>query len=150
MERPRILVIDDAEPVRIVLERMLGQAGVPAEAIRLAATASDARREFGEFAPDLVLLDVNLEEPGAPVAVPRESEGARTTPAGVHLAREFLAARPRLKVVICSGLPEEDPILRELVSAGAFGLLPKPVRLARLKELLRLVEEEELNLDRMR
>src|SRR6187399_2413744 len=53
----RILVVDDEWSIRDLLSTVLEFAGYQ---VRTAADGAEAMREVGVFAPDLILLDVNM------------------------------------------------------------------------------------------
>jgi len=56
---PRLLVVEDDRGIAPLLEHNLTIDGFD---VRLAATAHDALRECQDFAPDLVLLDIQLPD----------------------------------------------------------------------------------------
>jgi DNA-binding response OmpR family regulator len=58
-ERPVLLVVDDEEAIRSALATLLGRAGFN---VRLASNGKEALASIGEQMPDLLLLDVVLEE----------------------------------------------------------------------------------------
>jgi len=95
-----------------------------------------------------VFLDVSLTEGGAP-ASPQILDilsRPRTAPQGGNdVARYMIAHNPKLTVVVCTGNPEDDPRVRELIKGGAFQLLRKPVRLAQIREVVRQVRDERAN-----
>lgn len=103
--RERILVVDDEEPVRRTLSRVLGDAGYRHAS---AATAEGAHELFaaGDFA--LVLCDIKLPEGS-----------------GLALTRTLLAESPDTAVVMITGIDDPD-VAEEAFSLGAFGYLVKP------------------------
>ena len=114
----RILVVDDEEPVAEFMRELLSNWGIQATAVTSPRAALEA---FGADpnAWDLVITDQMM--PG-------------TT--GFSLARELLARRTGLPIILCTG--HLDAIgERELESAGIRGLLPKPVEPDQLYQLLR-------------
>jgi DNA-binding response OmpR family regulator len=58
-ERPVILVVDDEESIRSALTTLLGRAGF---SVRIATSGAEALNSIREQMPDLVLLDVVLDE----------------------------------------------------------------------------------------
>jgi PAS domain S-box-containing protein len=116
-----ILLVEDAEPVRRVVQRMLGnlgyavlEAGSVADAMRIARAAADHGDRI-----DLVLTDVVM--PG---------EGGRAL--GERLAEEW----PSLKVLYMSGYTDDEILRRGLVQSGT-AFLEKPFTPARLAEAVR-------------
>lgn len=86
---PVILVVDDDDPVRVMLARLLRTQGY---GVLQAANASDARRLLGTQRPDLVISDI---------VMPGES--------GIELRRHIAAMRPELPVILISGYSAEGP-----------------------------------------
>ncbi|MBZ0286534.1 MAG: response regulator, partial [Anaerolineae bacterium] len=58
-ERPVILVVDDEESIRSALATLLGRAGFT---VHMAGSGAEALNRIREQMPDLVLLDVVLDE----------------------------------------------------------------------------------------
>jgi CheY-like chemotaxis protein len=113
----RVLVVDDEAAVADFMRELLASWGLDAEA------TTDPRQALISFtsaprAYDLVITDQTMPS---------------TT--GLGLARELLARRPDLPVILCTG--HIDPIAqRELESAGIRALLHKPVEPDELYGLL--------------
>jgi PAS domain S-box-containing protein len=113
----RILVIDDEAPLAEFMRELLGGWGLEATAI------SNPRRALQAFRADAHAYDLVITD----LAMPGST--------GFGLARELLAVRPGLPVILYTG--HIDPIAeRELESAGIRALLPKPVEPDKLRELL--------------
>jgi CheY-like chemotaxis protein len=123
MQRPvRILVVDDAEPVRKILVQTLramgfepSQADSGPAALRLALAAP----------PDVAIVDQWMPD----------MTGAEL----VRLMRSSSDARIRSIAII--GLSGRAGSERELLAAGALTFLPKPFRIAQLTAALRLALE---------
>jgi CheY-like chemotaxis protein len=113
----RVLVVDDESAVADFMRELLSSWGLDAVA------TTDPRQALSVFssaprAYDLVITDQTMPS---------------TT--GLGLARELLARRPDLPVILCTG--HIDPIAqRELESAGIRALLHKPVEPDELYGLL--------------
>lgn len=86
---PVILVVDDDDPVRLMLARLLRTQGY---GVVQAANASEARRLTSSQPPDLVISDI---------VMPGES--------GIELRRYFAGLWPRLPVILISGYSAEGP-----------------------------------------
>ena len=84
-----ILVVDDDEPVRVMLARLLRTQG---HTILLAANAIEARRVLETEQPDLVVSDI---------VMPGES--------GIELRRWIARESPALPVLLISGYSPEGP-----------------------------------------
>jgi DNA-binding NarL/FixJ family response regulator len=120
MAKIRIVVVDDHEVVRHGLQRALelesdmeivGEARTGEEAVRVAL----ARR------PDVMLLDIKLEDIDGP-----------------EVCRRVLATAPKIAVVMLTSHLQDGMILRSLM-AGAKGYVLKDVELAELKKMIRSV-----------
>jgi CheY-like chemotaxis protein len=115
-----ILVIDDEEMIlnmsRVVLEK-LGYRVIEA---RSGGEAVDLAKSFdGEI--DLAILDYGLPD----------------TPA-LKAYRLLKEARPRLKVILCSGYAIGEPI-QEILDAGADDFIQKPFSIAGLSAKMRQI-----------
>jgi two-component system, OmpR family, response regulator len=116
-QRQRILYIEDETDLQWLVKHILESAG--AFEVLLCSSGAEALRSIGEFAPNLILLDVML--PGMDgFSILRE---LRALPECADLPVVFLTARPQ----------EDDEYLR----SGAQGLITKPFEPRRLVELVR-------------
>jgi DNA-binding NtrC family response regulator len=84
-----ILVVDDDDPVRVMLARLLRTQGY---LVLHAANAADARAILEQQQPDLVITDI---------VMPGES--------GIELRRNIASRWPRLPVILISGYSAEGP-----------------------------------------
>ena len=114
-----ILVIDDEPGIRKIMDRLLKQAGFET---LLAANGTDGIRIFESFAPDigLVLLDWNL--PGA---------------TGKETLAALLQRRPDLRVILVTGAPEATT--DEHATGDTASILLKPFTPAELMMAVRAV-----------
>jgi len=143
----RFLIVDDSPTVRLTIRQALTHEKVPAENIDEAGSAQAAIEAFDRTPADVVFLDVNLQSgpPPAPAGgaiLPILNPPPARPEGGNDVARNLTAKNPRLMVVVCTGNPPDDPRVRELIQAGAFQLLQKPVRMAQIRDVLRQVREE--------
>ncbi|MBA4179564.1 MAG: hypothetical protein C0506_03155 [Anaerolinea sp.] len=88
-EAPMILVVDDDDPVRVMLARLLRTQGY---AVVQAANAEQARGSLDPRRPDLVISDI---------VMPGES--------GIELRRAIAQRWPELPVILISGYSAEGP-----------------------------------------
>ena len=84
-----ILVVDDDDPVRVMLARLLRTQGYT---VVQAAHATEAREQLDSARPDLVISDI---------VMPGES--------GIELRRGILERWPDLPVILISGYSAEGP-----------------------------------------
>jgi CheY-like chemotaxis protein len=114
--RPRVLVVDDDDNVRDVLEDFLAVLGYASLA---AATGVEALAVLQRQSPDAVLLDI---------AMPGALGGADTL-------RGIKRSWPELPVVMVTANIEEA-VAQATLREGAFDYVMKPVEIARLREVL--------------
>jgi len=107
----KILIVDDEESIRLLLEQILEQKGY---ACVRAADAAEARDCLKEHDCDLVLCDINM---------PGES--------GLELIRDVSAKYRDVAVVMVTGI--DDLVVAETVfEAGVFDYIAKPIRRNRI------------------
>jgi CheY-like chemotaxis protein len=110
----RVLIVEDEPNVAAVLGDLLAELG---HTVQLAGTASDGLRLVGEFAPDVVLLDLGLPEISGSVVLARLRE-----------------TDPALPVIVITG--SDSDVAQRTLAPGAFDYLAKPFTLARLADVL--------------
>jgi two-component system response regulator FlrC len=112
---PRILVVEDDQPVRRALRRHLDRFGFRVDE---AESAEEAMSRMERCAYDLVLMDVHL--PGM---------------SGVELVGQLAAEQPEAPIVLMSGDPDCG-IRFEGLTAGAAAFLRKPFESSQLYDVL--------------
>ncbi|MBW2342193.1 MAG: response regulator [Deltaproteobacteria bacterium] len=101
----RILIVDDEEPIRQLLEEILERKGYECTQ---AANALEAREHLKEQNFELVLCDINM---------PGES--------GLNLIKDILSGSPDTAVVMVTGI--NDPLVAEVaLETGGYGYIIKP------------------------
>ncbi|WP_332674269.1 sigma-54-dependent transcriptional regulator [Aromatoleum sp.] len=117
-QRPRgtdVLIVDDEEDIREVLELSLLRMGLASDT---AGTLADARRLLGEKAYRLCLTDMRLPDGD-----------------GLELVADIQANFPGLPVAVITAYGSIETAIRAL-KAGAFDFVTKPVELKALRELV--------------
>jgi putative two-component system response regulator len=105
IENKSILIVDDEEPIRRMLSRLLERHGY---VCKMASDAIEARRQLEGHVFGLILCDVNM---------PGES--------GLDLIRRVLREYPHTAAVMVTGL--DDPQLAGIaLEHGAYGYIVKP------------------------
>lgn len=106
MDAPRILIVDDEEPIRALLDRLLTMHGYDCT---LAADVQEARQCLAQKQFALMLCDVNM---------PGES--------GLDLAKQVLLLEfPYTAAVMVTGV--DDPVIADIaLKSGAYGYIIKP------------------------
>jgi len=113
----RVLVVDDIEDNRTLLDAVLTTLGV---ATRQASDGQEAVRQFERWKPDLVLMDLRMPNVDGTEAIRR----IRALPGGEAV---------KIVSVSASAFDEDRSVARE---AGADGFLSKPVNVDSLFEIL--------------
>jgi len=115
-----ILLIEDKEMVMEVSRALLERIGYRVLEAKTGQEAIDIAKTFdGDI--DLAILDIVLPDMG-----------------GKEIYPLIMAARPTLKVIVCSGYSIDGPA-QEILDAGAQEFLQKPFNLAKLSEKLKEV-----------
>ena len=126
--RPTVLVVDDEEDLRDIMQRMLERRGFDT---LVAGDPEQALATCRDHAGDIDVLVTDLGLPGA---------------SGADLSRAAVALRPEMGVVYISGLPKDIAVTKGLIGDDAL-LVKKPFTSDLLIEALRLViakrDEEE-------
>ncbi|HAH08391.1 MAG TPA: hypothetical protein DCM05_18005 [Elusimicrobia bacterium] len=112
----RILVVDDAEPVREMLKCTLDILGH--EVVADAATGEEALAAYGRARPDLVMLDFVLPDLS-----------------GLEVLRRLRARDPRAQVIILTGNKTAD-LVKQVKEQGAVCLMEKPFNPEEFNEAL--------------
>jgi PAS domain S-box-containing protein len=113
----RILFVDDEPDLVALNERSLGRAG------HAVTGFTDPRAALARFREDPDAFDVVVTDLSMPGVT------------GLDLAREVLALRPGIPVLIATGyIPPEERA--EAEALGVTAILPKPSPIARLREVL--------------
>ena len=116
MSTPSILVVDDDATIRDTLSDFFDALGFR---VRVAATASEARRLAAADAPDLAMVDLRLPDAD-----------------GLTLQQALLADDPELGVVLLTGHADVATAVRAM-RQGAVDFLEKPVDLDALEAAVR-------------
>jgi two-component system response regulator (stage 0 sporulation protein F) len=117
----RVLIVDDEEPIRSVLARMIESHGVSAVAVQ---SGPDAVEKARQHAFRLVFLDLNM--PGM--------NGVETLKALKEIDRE-------LRVVVVTALSGEDELFRSIIELGPVSVIPKPFTIQHISDVLGLYLE---------
>ena len=118
--KEKLLVVDDDENLR----KQLKWAFSKEYEVFLAGTTQEAIEIARENLPDVVLLDLNLEENTS-----NEYEG-------VEILRNLLEMDPTIKVIMLTGIDEEEWAIK-CIDIGAHDYYIKPVKITELKTILK-------------
>jgi CheY-like chemotaxis protein len=138
----RYLIVDDSPTVRLTIKQALAQEKVDPALVAEASNASEAVSQFDKTRPDVVFLDVTLSESNAPPVFDVLARPHAAPKSGNEVARYMRSKNPGVTIVVCTGNPQDDPRVREMIKGGAFQLLQKPVHLAQIRQVLLQVRDE--------
>ncbi len=130
----QILVVDDEEPFRFLLESELGRVG---HAVRGVQSGEEALTALAAQDFDVVLLDLKMPGMG-----------------GMEALKRMQQAGVAAQVVVLTGYPTIDDAIQAM-KLGAYDYLTKPARIAEVEEVLKRaaekqrLEKENLALKRM-
>ena len=114
------MLVDDHEVVRDGV-RMLLESAADLIVVAEASTASQSIREASRTRPDVVVMDVRLQEGN-----------------GIEATREIRARRPETKVLILTAYADDEALYAS-VMAGASGYVLKQIRGQELMQAIRAV-----------
>jgi len=117
----KILVVDDEEAMRAVLEIRLAEWGYD---VRLAGDGLEAEEQVQAYDPDIVISDVVMPEIS-----------------GLDLLRSLKADRPERPVVLVTAQGSID-LAVEAMKQGAQDFVTKPLDYAKLKSILEATEND--------
>ncbi len=118
----KVLVVDDEENIRLVLQTLLAKKGY---AVTSAQTAEEALELIEQNAPDFLLADVRM--PGM---------------SGIDLCREVRSRLPQVTVIMMSAYGSVELAL-EAVRSGAYDYIAKPFKQDEVLFALAKAEEHE-------
>ena len=116
---PRILVVDDAAFMRMMLKDILTKGGY--EVCGEAADGVEALAKFNELKPDLVTLDITM---------PNRD--------GIAALKDIKAADPSALCVMCSAMGQQSMVI-EAIQSGAKDFIVKPFQADRVLESIKKV-----------
>ena len=120
MPKPKILVIDDDEPIRTQMKWAL----IQDYDLFLAKDGVEAVQIMKKELPALVTLDLGL--PPTP----------EDTAEGIRVLEQLLDIDPSTKVIVVTGNPDKSAALKA-ISLGAHDFFTKPIDLPELKAILK-------------
>ena len=116
----RVMVVDDHEVVRSGLKAILDPEG-DLEVVGEAGSAKEAIQKVPLFVPDVILMDVRMEEMS-----------------GIEACRVIKSSHPQINVLMLTSFGEEEAVMSSIM-AGASGYLLKNTGRAELIKAIRAV-----------
>ena len=115
----RILVVDDAAFMRMMLKDILTKGGY--EVCGEAADGIEALAKYNELKPDLVTLDITM---------PNKD--------GIAALKDIKAADPSAVCIMCSAMGQQSMVI-EAIQSGAKDFIVKPFQAERVLEAVKKV-----------
>ncbi len=113
----RILIVDDAAFMRMMLKDILSKAGY--EIVGEAANGNEAVEMYQKHQPDLVTLDITMP-----------------TCDGINALKQIMAINPAAKIIMCSAMGQQAMVI-ESIQAGAKDFIVKPFQPTRVLEAIK-------------
>jgi two-component system chemotaxis response regulator CheY len=110
----RVMVVDDAAFMRMMLKTMLTEGGH--EVVAEAANGQEAVDTYMKAKPDLVTMDITMPELD-----------------GVGAVKEICKMDPTAKIIMCSAMGQKAMVI-DAISAGAKDFVVKPFQKDRVLE----------------
>ena len=104
--KTRVLLVDDAKFMRMMLRDILEKAGY--EIVSEASNGREAVQEYQRLKPDLVTMDIIM---------PQVS--------GVEAAKEIMKSDPAARILMVSAMGQQE-LVKESLDAGARDFIVKP------------------------
>ena len=114
---PRVLVVDDAQFMRMMLKDILTKNGFAV--VGEAKNGAEALEKYKELKPDLVTLDITMPEVD-----------------GITALKNIKEFDPSAKAVMCSAMGQQVMVI-ESIQAGAKDFIVKPFQADRVIEAVR-------------
>lgn len=114
----KILIVDDAAFMRMMLKNILVQEGY--EVVE-AGSAAEALARYQEVKPDLVTMDITMPDKD-----------------GITAVKEIKQIDPRARVIMCSAMGQQGMVM-DAIQAGAQDFIVKPFKSERVLEALQKV-----------
>lgn len=102
----RILVVDDAAFMRMMIKSMLEKNGHTV--VGEAQNGAEAIKAYTSLQPDLVTMDITMPEMD-----------------GINAVRGIMALDPKAKIIMCSAMGQQDLVI-EAIQSGAKDFVVKP------------------------
>ncbi|WP_178022954.1 response regulator [uncultured Paenibacillus sp.] len=115
----RVMVVDDAAFMRMVLKQMLQEDGH--EVVAEAKDGLEAVRYYDTWTPDLVTMDITMPEMD-----------------GISAVQAIKGMDPAAKIIMCSAMGQQKMVV-QAIQAGALDFVVKPFQKERVTEAVQKV-----------
>lgn len=113
----KALIIDDSQFMRAALKKIISSS---VDDINEAGDLAEAVEKFRQFQPDIVFLDIMMEN----------------TDTGVSILKELRDINAEVKVVIVSSLGIDNTLVQKAFQMGITGYVQKPFKEEHVKKYL--------------
>ncbi len=110
----RVLVVDDAAFMRMLIKKILTQAGH--QVVGEASNGKEAVEKYKELKPDLVTMDIVMPEMD-----------------GITAVKEIMKIDPNAKIIMITAVGQEAKVM-EALKSGAKGYIVKPFQAPKVIE----------------
>ncbi|MGB2728762.1 MAG: response regulator [Halobacteriota archaeon] len=110
----KVLIVDDAAFMRMMLKNILGANGH--EIVGEAADGVQSLEKYAQLKPDLVTMDIVMPQLD-----------------GIEATREIMTSHPEARIVMCTAVGQQAKVL-EAMKAGAKGYIVKPFQAPKVVE----------------
>lgn len=107
----KILVVDDAQFMRMVLKNILNKQG---HEVVEAENGKDAVKKYHAESPDLVMMDITMPEMD-----------------GIAAVNEIMKSDPQASIIMCSAMGQQAMVV-EAIKSGAKDFIVKPFEAERI------------------
>lgn len=115
----KILVVDDAAFMRMMIKDILGKNGY--EIVGDAENGARAIERYKDLLPDLVIMDITMPEVD-----------------GIQAVKEIKKMNADAKIIMCSAMGQQAMVI-ESIQAGARDFIVKPFQAERVVEAVKKV-----------
>ncbi len=112
----RIMIVDDAGVIRVMLKRYLSNAGHLI--VCMASNGFEAVEGYMEHKPDIVTMDMSMPEMG-----------------GISAVKKIMQIDPNAKIIMISAIDQKDLVV-EAIKAGALHYILKPINEEKTLEVI--------------
>ncbi|HOA16512.1 MAG TPA: chemotaxis protein CheY [Fervidobacterium sp.] len=112
----RVLVVDDAAFMRMMLKDILTKGGY--EVVGEAANGLEAIERYKELKPEVVTMDITMPEMN-----------------GIDAIKEIRKIDPNATIIVCSAMGQQAMVI-EAIQAGAKDFIVKPFQAGRVIEAI--------------
>jgi len=112
----RVLVVDDAAFMRMMLKDILTKGGY--EVVGEAANGLEAIERYKELKPEVVTMDITMPEMN-----------------GIDAIKEIRKTDPNATIIVCSAMGQQAMVI-EAIQAGAKDFIVKPFQAGRVIEAI--------------